>query len=745
LISRDATPIVASGDRDPDTFDSGARWLRLRAPQLRGRIVRRDRLLAALAAARDSRVVHICAPAGYGKTILAAQMSEVDPRPGCWIALEESDNDPRVLLGDLTCVLARLGSAAPPGVEEASVEMAHSASAAQLAVSPPFLLVVDDVELVTDSDSLAALAFLVEHVPPGSQVVLCTRTEAPVRLARLRAAGDVLDLRAAALAFELSETRERLSAGGARLSDEQIEEIHRRTEGWPTGVALALRHGSRDVASYLIEEVVQTQPAELRRFLLASSLLERMSPALCDGALETADSGQMLAALEREGAFIVRLDRDGDWYRYHRLFREVLQAEVERGQPESVAPVLARAATWHDDHGEPREAFEYAHAAGDLALAGGIAMRSSETLVARGELAQVREWLTRCTPEEIASDPQLALAGAWTSLLTGDAAEAWRLAAVAGTATDLDAPSPGGATSLRSSLASLHATVASDGISQMLRDGEVLVAAERAAGTRAVMYGWRQIGTAHLLDGRPDEAIAAFAEVLLRAKGHADLDHLTVYALGYSALAAADMGDWRRARKWAREAHAMTTESGLGNAPQSAAPFAAHATVLLHDSLLPQARRALEHARGVIPMLHAMRWFEADISLRCAELGLDLGDVECALELADVTRSALSHYPDPGGLAARLRALDSRLSSGGELDLTPSEMRLIPFLSSHLSLQEIGDRIYLSRATVKTHLDSIYRKLGVSSRSAAVERLEALGLCHRPPWPAAAWQPAASP
>jgi LuxR family transcriptional regulator, maltose regulon positive regulatory protein len=131
-------------------------------------------------------------------------------------------------------------------------------------------------------------------------------------------------------------------------------------------------------------------------------------------------------------------------------------------------------------------------------------------------------------------------------------------------------------------------------------------------------------------------------------------------------------------------------------------------------------------------MLHALRWWEADISLRSAELSLDLGDIDSALELADVARGALNDYPDPGMLLARLTALDTRLRSGGELELTPSELRLIPFLSSHLSLQEIGDRQYLSRATIKTHTDSIYRKLDVSSRSDAVDRLEALGLCHRP-------------
>jgi LuxR family transcriptional regulator, maltose regulon positive regulatory protein len=271
----------------------------------------------------------------------------------------------------------------------------------------------------------------------------------------------------------------------------------------------------------------------------------------------------------------------------------------------------------------------------------------------------------------------------------------------------------------------------------MLRDAEFVVAAERSAGTRWVMDGWRQVATAHLLNGHPGHAIKAFAEVLMRTRGRPDLNFLTIHCLGYSALAAADAGDWPRARKWARDGRTLTTESGLEHVIQSAAPYTAHATVLRHDGLPPQARQALQNARRIISMLHAMRWFEADIGLRCADIGLELGDPDGALELADVARGALSHYPDPGMLLARLTALDTRLRSGGVLELTPSELRLVPFLPTHLSLKEIGDRLYVSRSTIKTHTVSIYSKLDVSSRSDAVDRLEALGLCQAPGVPRA--------
>lgn len=683
--------------------------------------------------------------------MLAAQLTARDPRRAGWIHLEDADDDPVALGGSIARVLGTLELIPPSIADELEAGAAQLYDVVlpmlqeQFATCDPFLLVLDHLEALKHPGSLTILSFLVDQIPQGSQLVLATRSEPECRLSRLRAAGEVLDVRTVDLAFDAHEVGELLATRGVRLSDGQVEALRERAEGWAAGIALAMRSlegrvvvgdlpadaisRSPDVANYLLEEVVERQPPDVRQFLFGSSLVRRMSPALCDAALRITDSGRVLAALERASLFVVPLDGDGEWYRYHNLFRELLQAELRRRAPDLIPELLRRAAAWHEDHGDPGEAFEYAYVAGDLARAGRIALRHGDGLVGRGQIKTVRRWLARCTLEQLASDPQLALAGGWVALLSGEAAEARRLAAVAGTAGDLDVPSPDGATSLRSSLANLRAALASDGVSQMLRDGEFVCAAEEPAGTRWVMDGWRAVATAHLLDGRPREAIAAFAEVLRLTRGRPDLNYLTITCLGYSALAAADVDDWRRARKWARDAHALTTESALEQLVHSVAPYTAHATVLLHDGLLPQAGKALEHARCMLPMLHAVRWWEADISLRCAQLSLSLGDVGGALELADVARAALAHYPDPGSLLVRLADLDKRLSSGRELELTPAELRLVPFLASHLSLQEIGDRVYLTRATVKTHTLSIYRKLHVSSRSGAVDRLEALGLC----------------
>lgn len=690
------------------------------------------------------------APAGYGATVLAAQMSRSDPRPAYWIQLGDVDNDPLVLLGDVVRMLELMG----PIPARLAHGLASRASGAReivmallrehLATCDPFLVVLDDADRLSEPGSLSILALLVEESPHGSQLILTGRREANLPLARLRAAGGVLDLGTEDLALDVGETRELLAAAGLDPSDERVRAIRERAEGWAAGIALALPlqdgfEGDPDpqpisvasspaLAAYLLEEVVERQSPDAQRFLLAASVLRRMHPALCDAAIEIEDSGRLLSTLAQSNAFVRRDAGDGEWYRCHELLRELLRAHARRSTPEVVDSVLSRAAAWHERHGDPGEAFEYAHACGDLTRAGRILLRHFDRLAARGQVDTVRAWVALCTSEEMASDPLLALGGARVALVSGDALEAHRLAAVAGTADGLDERAPDGSSSLRSSLASLRAALGDGGVSQMLRDAVFVVGSETRAGTRSVALGWRSVGIAHLLMGRPTEAIADFSEALALTTGHRELDHVTVTCLGYSALAAAEVGDWRRARRWARDAHATTNEAGLTQIVDAIPPYTAHATVLQHDGLLRQAANALDHVRRMLPAGHAMPWAEADIGLRCADLSLDLGDIDAALELADLARAALAHYPDPGTLAVRLEALDRRVLTGRDLGLTPSERRLITFLPSHLSLQEIGDRLFLSRATIKTHTDSVYRKLGVQSRSQAVERLEAAGL-----------------
>ncbi len=709
----------------------------------------RARLAPLQEVVQRSRVVLVSAPAGYGKSTLIAQWSNVDPRVSCWVQVAHGDNDPVALLARVAAALERIGPVRGDLLEELSrrtpriVEVALPLLAADLRERDPFVLVLDDVHLVTAKRSRSILQFLAEQVPSGSQLVLVTRGDPGLRLGRLRASGDLVEVGDALLALDTEETRAVAARGGLELSEEAAEALRERTEGWAAAVALAtlslrdrddattraagLTGTQQQVADYLLEEVLGRQPDNLKTFLLGTSILDRMTPPLCDAVLGTDDAADSLEALARSNAFVVPLDDRGGWHRYHHLFSDFLQAELSRRHPELLPVYLRRAANWCELHGSPDEAFAYAHESGDLAQAGRIAHGHWDELAGRGRIETLRLWLDRCTDEEIESDAQLSIAAAWVGVLLGDPIRARRFVAAA-ERRPLDVASADGATSLRSALANVRTAIAPDGVPGMLRDAEFVYTAEKHEGTRRLLSACRALGTANLLLGRPQEAIEVFGEALALASHRPELAHVRLFCLGYMAFAATEIGDRRNAQRWAVEALLLVEEARLDEIAQSAIAYAAGALAQQQRGDHTEAARQLENVRRLRPLLNGVPWLEADCALRCADISLDLGDLAGALEFALVASDALQGYPDAGTLPARLQRLEDRIRRGKDYELTPAELRLIGFLPTHLSLQEIADRLHLSRPTVKTHVASIYHKLGVKSRSEAVEIVEQSGL-----------------
>ena len=481
---------------------------KLRVPAIRYGVVARARLAALQMVAERSRLVLVSAPAGYGKSTLVAQWSDLDPRTSCWLQLGCGDNDPVVLLLRVAAALERSGSVDVELLSELSGrapridEVALPLLAADLEVRDPFVLVLDDVDVITAERSRAILAFLVDQVPSGSQLVLATRGDPGVPLGRVRAGGELVEIGTGQLALDVNETRDVAASGGLELSEDAAEALRERTEGWVAGVvlaALSLR-GREDadaraaglsgdqiqIADYLLEEVLERQPEHLKRFLLGTSILERMTPSLCDAVLGTTDAAASLEALARSNAFLVPMDDHREWYRYHHLFRELLRAELGRRYPGLLPMYGRRAASWCELYGNPGLAFKYAYESGELAQAGRVALAHRDEFAMRGQSETVRLWLDRCTDEEIDSDPRLALAAAWVCFYGGDGARARRFIAAAERWPLVEA-SADGASSLRSSLASLRTIVAPDGIRQMLRDAEFAYASEKQAGTDGLL------------------------------------------------------------------------------------------------------------------------------------------------------------------------------------------------------------------------------------------------------------------
>ncbi len=547
----------------------------------------------------------------------------------------------------------------------------------------------------------------------------------------------------ALLALNASETREVAASGGLELSDEAAKALRERTEGWAAAVALAtlslrgrddadmraagLSGNQEQIADYLVEEVLKRQPEPLKRFLLGTSILERMTAPLCDAVLGTDDAAISLEALARSNAFVVPLDDHREWYRYHHLFGDILRAELKWRHPELLRVYLRRAAGWCEAHGTPGEAFAYAHDSGDLAQAGRIALAYRDEFARRGQSETVRLWLERCTEEEIASDPQLSIAAAWAFGYRGGAAKARRFVAAAERGP-LDVASADGASSLRSALANVRTALAPDGIPQMLRDAELMYVSEKKAGTRWLLSGCRAMGVAYVLLGRPQEAITVLREALALSSDQAELAHARVFSLGYLAFAATEMDNRRDAQRWAVEATWLVAKAHLDDTVYSAIAYTAGALAHQQRGDHTEAARQLETVRRLRPLLRGAPWLNADLALRCADISLDLGDLADALDFAEVAGDALQGYPDAGTLPARRQRLEERIRRGQDYGLTPAELRLVAFLPTHLSLQEIADRIHLARATVKTHVASIYDKLGVPGRSEAVEMIEQSGL-----------------
>jgi LuxR family transcriptional regulator, maltose regulon positive regulatory protein len=721
-----------------------------RAPMVRPGVVPRPRLRPLRMAAQRSRLVMVSAPAGYGKSTLIEQWSDLDPRTTCWVQLGHGDNDPVVLLARVAAALESTGPLDAELLAESSRptpridDIALPLLAADLRERDPFVLVLDDVHAITAEKSRAILAFLVDHVRSGSQLVLVTRSDPGVPLGRLRAEGELLEIGAEHLALDANEIREIAASGGLELSAEAAEGLRARTEGWAAAVVLArlslrdrddanarassLSGDQTQIADYLLEEVLERQPENLRTFLLGTSVLERMTAPLCDAVLGTADAATSLRDLARSNSFVVPIDDHREWYRYHHLFSDLLRAELRRRHPELLAVYTGRAARWCERYGSPERAFMYAHQSGDLARAGRIALAHRDEFARRGQSESVRLWLDRCTDEEIASDPQLSLAAAWVFFYGGDAARARRFIASAADGVALDEASADGASSRRSSLASLRTLVAPDGIPQMLSDAQLVYASEKQASTRWLASGCRAMGMAYVLLDRPQEAIAALREGLALLRDQPELAHVRVVCLGYLAFAAAEIGDRRGAQRWAVEATWLVGEAHLEESAGAAVAYTAGALAHVQRGDHVAAARELQTVRGLLPHVRAAVWADVDLTLRCADISLDLGDAAGAIELEQAAGDGLQGYPDAGTLPARLRRLEERIGRGQDYGLTSAELRVLSFLRTHLSLQEIADRLYLARPTVKTHVASIYDKLGVPGRSEAVEMIEQLGL-----------------
>ena len=388
---------------------------KLHRPLIRPGTVRRSSLVERLARSAPCPVVSVVAPGGYGKTTLLAQWAESSGQAFAWVSVDEADNDPKVLL---SYVAEALDAVEPIG-ERVFAALAAAASSVPGSVVPrlgsafssmtsPVVLVLDDVHLLHNLECRAALAVLADHVPGGSQLAFAGRAQPPLRVARLRAEGKILEFGPRDLSFAREEASSLLRAAGVALGQEEMAELHDRTEGWPAGLYLAalyLREGrpfagaavsfggdDRLVSEYMESEFLSRISLRQRAFLTRTAVLERMCGPLCDAVLDTGGSAAILAGLAGSNVLLVPLDRRGEWYRYHHLFRDMLLAELGRREPALMPVLRRRAASWYLDNGLPEAALEYSMAAGDVDGAARLVGSLVVSAYRQGRVATIQRW-----------------------------------------------------------------------------------------------------------------------------------------------------------------------------------------------------------------------------------------------------------------------------------------------------------------------------------------------------------------
>ena len=706
--------------------------------------VLRQRLQAQLQDAASRLLTLVVAPAGWGKSTLIAEWLRRGHDAAGWVSLDQSDNDvtrfARYLLLAAQKADRRTATAALRRLDNVSVDVERDVLPVflnGLATAPGDVTVVlDDYHLISNRLIHLLMTDLLEHAPPQLHLVISSRTDPPLALSKLRVSGDLAELRAEQLRFTASEATELLNrAAGAALSRHEVDRLVARTEGWVVGLQLAALRladraegaereafierftgADRHVVDYLGEEVLASQPVHIREFLLCTSILNRMSAELCDAVTGRRDGAGVLDDIFRANLFLIPLDDEQRWFRYHQLFREILRHELTRTRPTEPKVLHRRAAEWCAAAGDVGEAIVHAMQSRDLDLCTGLMVDGWRREFNAGHLQTVQTWLDALPAEAVARNVQLTVALVWLALDGGRLDEA---AASIEAAERIAADDPHVHV-----LRALHTYKIGDigTAADMLRDVGGTVADPFLATVRDLLAGVCALWLGDL--ARAGDELRAATATAVRNDNR--LAH--VYAGGCLALVAAESGDLagaetvlHRTDTRAVDAHFVATFPALARARLAAAQGD-------WDQARTSAGMAVDRARrgaGRVEVAAAL------VTAAWAERGS--GDVERATRLLGDVRAVLRECPDPGPVltewfAGEKRAWQALDGAPRTETLTDRERAILALLPGAESQRELAGALFVTPNTLKTHLRAIYRKLGVASRTEAVTRARAIGL-----------------
>jgi LuxR family maltose regulon positive regulatory protein len=706
----------------------------------------------------ETRVTLVGAPPGWGKTTAVGAWCDTLPATHdvAWVSLDDGDNDP-VRFWTYAVEAVRT---VEPGLGADCLALLRSAGTSVHDVVLPLLLnqlarldrrltiVLDDYHLVTNPEIHRALGLLIERMPAPVSVVITTRSDPPLPLSRLRARGELLEVRAAELRFTLAEAAALLNdLLELDLSPADVTRLQQRTEGWAAGLylaALSLRDRAdrrtfldafagddRHIVDYLGTEVLDRQPEGVREFLLDTAVLDRLCAPLCDAVTERTDSAELLEQLERSNLFVVPLDAKRRWYRYHRLFAELLRYELATRRPDAAAALHERAARWHRAHGEPADAIHHA-AASDVVLAADLVDEHWTAFFNEGRLATVSGWLGLLERQAVV-DARLCVAGAWIALDTAqlDDAATWIVAAEQAIAAGQQ---DGRTAASVATTRVVHRFKVGDMGGALQAAAEALALdADAAPFDRTVVRLLRGVtsfwlgdakGSAHDLEA--GSALATDSENTLGS----------MYALGYLGLLHLEYG------RTGDGAAAAERALALGDDPARAEHFVAslgHLARGLATLRVAGAAAAGDDAARAVDLAGrgAGRLELAYALALLGEVRSQLGDSREASRCRVEARKLVEFCPDPGPLPELLARVHRKPRSEQPVpraapalreELSERELEVLRLLPTQLTQREIGASLYVSVNTVKTHTRNVFRKLGASTREEAVARARELGL-----------------
>ena len=729
----------------------GHDWARLRRSELGvpapgfTAVTRRD-VVERLADA-SSPIVLVEAPAGYGKTTAVGQWVTGDTRPTAWLTLGTVGDDAAALTADLERALESV-----PQFEKALGTARRRAGGERLAqlasivrhAAAPFVLVTDDVDRVGAAGE-AVLRSVARVVPDGSHLVLLTRGVHHLSLDALTAHRDVTRLGIDDLALTTDESAELFAAAGITLDRAEVEALVTTTRGWPAALALAASalvdepdvvgaagtFGSDPVLEdYFESEILSRLGGEDRELLTTCAVLDRLSGAACDAIRATSGSAHSLARLSRAVGQLVRKHPSSRSYELHPLVREVLRRQLVRRDPVNARAVLLRASEWSERQADIDTAVRHAHEAGDRDRVVRLTNAAAPVRAAT-DVVRFSGWLELWTDTEIAADPALSVGAAWGAFARGDGASfnRWFTFARRGRET-FEMPD---GTPLRSALALLRAVSGRDGLGRMVEDAGLATELGRRDDPALALARYAR-GSAYRLLGDAGRARAQLEAAAAQTAGFDPA--VESHCLLQLAVLALDDDNAHEAHTLVATARRRIPDWNASTGPALAGAAATLAYLESRDGVSPGASDTFDRAReAVAGITLPMPWLAIDARLLLGRAAVELGDVADGRLRAHEAGQLLAGFADAdaGVLPSRLQALRSAIRSAhlplgvAASGLTPAESRVLKYLPTHLTFPEIADALFVSRHTVKTQAVAVYRKLGVSSRSAAVAAARELG------------------